>query len=233
MSDLCKWLHVSLSALPLISFPFELAAMPCNGIYFFYERGETWGHGGGHPRIVRIGTHRDGNFRNRIAEHYVTDGRKMGFSDNLPAPHERSIFRKNLGRALLIRSQDPYLKVWELDFTSRASRKKHRHLRDVEKEKQVEREITRLLRENFSFRCIAVDEQQNRMGTTGLERYLIGTVAQCEQCRSSEQWMGRHSPVQKIRESGLWLVQHLSSPPISRTLLSMVSSGIEKIKLNT
>jgi hypothetical protein len=233
MSDLCKWLHESLAALPLMSFPFELAALPNNGIYFFYERDETWGHEGEHLRIVRVGTHRDGNFRSRISEHYLLDDRKMGFSQNVPAQHERSIFRKNLGRALLNRSQDPYLRVWELDFTSRASREKFRHFRDVGKEKEIELEITQILRQNFSFRCIAVDEQQNRMGATGLERHLIGTVAQCGQCRSSEQWLGRHSPVHKIRQSGLWLVQHLSAPPISQDLLSTISAAIERSRSNT
>jgi hypothetical protein len=39
-------------------------------IYFFYEDGEFWGHGGNRLRIVRIGTHKDGNFRSRIKEHF-------------------------------------------------------------------------------------------------------------------------------------------------------------------
>ena len=115
--DLCEWLHRSLDARPLFSCPFDLKALPLNGIYFFYEKGEGCNHEGTRPRIVRVGTHRDGNFQSRIAEHFLLDERKMSFTQDQPAPHERSIFRKNIGRALLNRAGDPYLSVWEMDFT--------------------------------------------------------------------------------------------------------------------
>ena len=55
MSDVCQWLHERLEALPLVQFPFDPERLPDNGIYFFYEQGETWGHGGRRPRIVRVG----------------------------------------------------------------------------------------------------------------------------------------------------------------------------------
>jgi hypothetical protein len=77
-----------------------------------------WGHGGFRPRVVRIGTHKDGNFRSRIIEHYLLDESKMNFDSSKAAPRERSIFRKHIGRALLNKRQDDYLKVWEIDFTS-------------------------------------------------------------------------------------------------------------------
>jgi hypothetical protein len=208
-----------------VSYPFDITSLPKNGIYFFYEEGEEWGHGPAAPRIVRVGTHRDGNFRSRISEHYLLDDRKMIFNESKPAPHERSIFRKNLGRALLNKSHDPYLSMWELDFTSKASRERFAHLRNIQKEMQVETEITQILRQSFSFRYIVVDEQRKRMGALGLEQHLIGTVAQCGECKSSEQWLGRYSPVPKIREGGLWLVQHLLAPPISRELMMMITAA--------
>jgi serine/threonine protein kinase len=46
--------------------------------------------------------------------------RKMRFTRDQSAPHDRSIFRKNIGRSLLNRTSDPYLPVWELDFMKRA-----------------------------------------------------------------------------------------------------------------
>ena len=82
MSELCKWLHEQLEQLPLISFPFRLELLPKNGIYFFYEAGEVWGHGGNKLRIVRVGTHKNGNFRNRIKEHYLLDETWMNFDKN-------------------------------------------------------------------------------------------------------------------------------------------------------
>lgn len=122
MSEPCEWLHEQLERLPRFKYPFDLTDLPENGIYFFYEQGETWGHSGTKPRIVRVGTSKDGNFRKRILEHYLLDESKMNFTASKPAPRERSIFRKNIGRALLNQRHDDYLRVWEIDFTSHKSR---------------------------------------------------------------------------------------------------------------
>jgi hypothetical protein len=227
LSELCKWLHEQLERLPLITFPFEPNELPENGVYLFYERGEYWGHGGAHLRIVRIGTHRDGNFRSRIAEHFLLDERKMTFSRDQSAPHDRSIFRKNIGRSLLNRAADSYLPVWELDFMKRAVCESHRHLRDIEKEVATEREVTRILRESFSFRCIEVAEEVHRLGNEGIERALIGTLASCRNCVPSPQWLGHYSPKPQIRESGLWLVQHLKAAPLSPTQQGLVMEAID------
>jgi hypothetical protein len=232
LSELCKWLHEQLEHLPLIAFPFEYNELPENGVYFFYEAGQYWGHGGTISRIVRVGTHRDGNFRSRIAEHFLLDERKMSFSPGEPAPHERSIFRKNIGRALLNRTGDPYLSVWEVDFTTRERREKYQHLRDIGKEVAIEREVTRILRENFSFRFIEVADQIQRMGSEGLERALIGTLASCPQCVPSSLWLGNYSPKPQVRESGLWLVQHLKAAPLSPAQQSLIAAAIEKRSLS-
>jgi hypothetical protein len=227
-SDLCEWLHRSLYALRLFSYPFDLKALPANGIYFFYEKGECCSHEGERPRIVRVGTHRDGNFQSRIAEHFLFDERKMVFTEDQPAPHERSIFRKHIGRALLNEAEDPYLSVWEMDFTTRELRERNRHLRDIRKEVAIEREVTRMLRENFSFRFIEVADQVHRMGSEGLERGLIGTLASCPHCEPSAEWLGNYSPKPKICQSGLWLIQHLRAAPLSPAQQSLIAGAIEK-----
>ena len=57
MSQVCKWLHNQLESLPSVQYPFIVNQLPQNGIYFFYENGESSNHGDGdRPRIVRIGT---------------------------------------------------------------------------------------------------------------------------------------------------------------------------------
>ena len=53
------------------------------------------------------------------------------------------------------------------------------------------------------------------MGSKGIESRLIGTLSECEECLPSDNWLGHHSPVSKIKNSGLWLYQHLSDPSIS------------------
>lgn len=230
MSDTCKWLHIQLEQLPIIKFPFKLEQLPENGIYFFYEDGELWGHGGFKPRIVRIGTHKDGNFRSRIKEHYLLDESKMNFDRNKAAPRERSIFRKHIGRALLNKRRDDYLKIWEIDFTSRKSRKEFGHLRNIQKEIEVESAITKILRQNFSFRFIIVDDQLSRMGSEGLERSLIGTVAHCKLRKPTGNWLGGYSPKKQIKESGLWLVHHLKANEISEGDKSAILSAIAKTR---
>ena len=133
----CQWLHEQIERLPLIKYPFDLDNLPDDGIYFFYEDGEVWGHGGSKNRIVRIGAHRSGNFKSRMNDHFVFDKNKMAFNAMRPAPKERSIFRKNIGRALLNKEKSKYLKIWEIDFTDRESRDTKSHLRNIELEKMV------------------------------------------------------------------------------------------------
>lgn len=127
----CEWLHRSLEPLPVVRWPMEPQDLPRNAIYFFYEKGEKWGHGGDRRRIVRVGTHRDGNFRSRIADHYLCNPKKEICSLSRSVPHDRSIFRKHIGRALLNRTNDVYLRVWDLDFTTKKSRDKYSYLREV------------------------------------------------------------------------------------------------------
>ena len=212
MSDICKWLHEQLEQLPLMTHPFIMGCVPQNGIYFFCEQGEAWGHGGNEPRIIRIGSHTgQDNLRTRISETYLLDERKLSFAGDKPKPADRSIFRKNLGRALLNRAGDDYLKVWEIDFTARRNRERFRHLRDMKKEKGLERDISALLRDGFSFTAVAVESAAERRQ---LEKHLIGTLADCELCRTSRNWLGRFSPKKKIREGNLWQVQNLKAGPL-------------------
>jgi hypothetical protein len=147
----------------------------------------------------------------------------MDFDSMKPAPKDRSIFRKNLGRALINRENSEYLKVWNLDFTTRKNREDYSHLRNIEYEKEIETKITDTLRNKFSFRYIEIKDEEMRIGEKGLERRLIGSLANYSQCTPSENWLGRYSPKPKIRKSGLWQVQHLKSSPIT-------SQDMEKIK---
>lgn len=225
---LCEWLHQSLDALPLFSYPFEVAPLPGNGVYFFYEKGERCGHQGAKPRIVRVGTHRDGNFRSRIAEHFLLNERKMAFTEDQPAPHDRSILRKHIGRALLNQARDPYLSVWKIDFTPRKTRDSKCHLRDISKEIAIEREVTQIIRQKFSFRFIEIADEMQRMGNQGLERALIGTLASCPQCGPSDGWLGRYSPDVRICETGLWLIQFLRAAPLSSAQKDMITAAIER-----
>ncbi len=233
MAELCQWLHTQLAQLSPVAYPFDCEQLPENGIYFFYEKGEVWGHGENRQRIVRIGTHREGNFRSRIADHFLFNDAKMNFDVTRPPPHDRSIFRKHIGRALLNRSHSPYLDVWNIDFMKRKNLKQYAHLRDIEKEGRIEAEVTRLLREDFSFRFIVLEGQAARMGSAGLEARLIGTVAQCGTCRPSSDWLGQYSPEGKIRRSGLWLVHYLRAEPLTEADKAQLVAVIAETRQGT
>ncbi|HET7284966.1 MAG TPA: hypothetical protein VFI70_09800 [Nitrososphaeraceae archaeon] len=241
MSQRCKWLHENIENLPSIRYPFTLQKLPHNGIYFFYEEGENsnhsdklWEEEGAtdnfKPRIVRIGTHRENNFRSRIAEHFLLDESKMNFTIANSKPSDRSIFRKNIGRALLHRKNDYYQKMWEIDFTSKHNRIDRGIMRNIEKEKQVESEITKLLRDNFYFRYISFEGQARRIGTLGIESKLIGTVASCKWCRPSNKWLGKDSPIPEIASGKLWLSQHLTASGLTEQDKSEIENAIIKTR---
>jgi len=226
MSEPCKWLHKQLEQLPLIKFPFIVERLPRNGIYFFYETGELGGHNRNTFRIVRIGTHKKGNFRSRIMEHYLFNEVKMNFDKDRSKPSDRSIFRKNIGRALLHKDNDEYLQIWDIDFTIRRNRESFGCQRDIDKEKRIESVITEIIRERFFFRYIVMESQMERMGSRGLESSLIGTVASCKVCKPSANWLGNYSPKQQLMDSGLWLVQHLKAGRIDENEKNTIITAI-------
>lgn len=208
-SNLCGELHAWANTLTLFHFPYDESKIPENGLYILFEKGEV-GHGGN--RIVRIGTHTGQNqLRSRLRQHFLNSNK------------DRSIFRKNIGRCLLNRTHDPYSTVWELDMTTRAARDRYSAKIDKEKQAQVEKEISDYMQKNFFFAIIRVDDKDERLK---LESKLISTVSHCKECSPSKNWLGLSSPKEKIRESGLWLVNELYKEPLDSsdiTLLSQIS----------
>jgi hypothetical protein len=219
-SEPCKWLHEALEALPLFKYPFKLDALPRDGIYFFYEEGEVWGHGGDKPRVVRVGINKRGTLRKRIAQHYLVGRHEHGtrFDRNQAKPSDFSIFRKNIGRALLNMKKDPYLPIWS------KKGKEVVEVRDVEKERKIEEEVTKVIRERFYFRAIEVPSRELR---EELERALIGTLAKCDECRPSPNWLGRFSPIPKISGGKLWVTQYLNESPITKRHQEVLTNLIE------
>jgi hypothetical protein len=235
-SELCRWLHEKLESLYLIKFPFDLTKLPDNGIYFFYEEGENSTHTNydyddnvhadnnssistnAKARIVRTGMHIEGNFRSRISEHFLLNEavKMMNFTISNPKPSDRSVFRKNIGRALLNKENDYYQTIWEIDFMTRENCNNYGIMRNIQKEKEIESAITKILREKFSFRFIPLKNQVMRIGRWGIEGKLIGTIASCNLCNASDNWLGRHSPIPQIRNGKLWLSQHLNSPGLTQ-----------------
>lgn len=198
MSEACRALHEIANAREHHRFPFDDADIPANGIYVLFEEGER-AHGG--RRIVRTGSHTgEGQLRGRLHEHFLRSNK------------DRSIFRKNIGRALLHEADDPFLEAWNLDLTSRKNRDRYEAQVDLERQAEIEEEVTERIRSRFSFAVFEVTDSRERLE---MERRMIGTVAQCRECGPSRGWFGHASPKPKIRESGLWQEQHLDHEPLT------------------
>jgi hypothetical protein len=198
MSRTCAEVHRIARGLKRFRFPFDEELIPLNGVYLLFEQGEE-AHGG--DRIVRIGTHRgQGNLRSRLREHFIKENK------------DRSIFRRNVGRAILNKANDQLLKQWNLDLTKTAARDKHGATMDRGRIAEVERLVSRHIQEHCTFVVIAVDHKEHRHR---LESRLISTVSLCEEHRPSSNWLGLSSPLEKIRQSGLWLVNELWKTPLS------------------
>ena len=206
--SVCESLHKWANSLPTLQFPFNDGVIPLNGIYILFEKGEI-AHGA--KRIVRVGTHTGENqLRSRLRQHFLVENK------------DRSIFRKNIGRAILNRDHDPFLPLWELDLTTRALKEKHGGI-DLNRQRTVERTVSQYIQENFSFVVVRFDEKEERLR---LESKMISIVSLCDACSPSPQWLGLSSPKKKIRDNGLWVINELYKEPLSVQDLERLRSAM-------
>lgn len=197
MSKICHNIHQLFNEMQRFSFPFNDNEIPNNGIYILFEKEEI-GHKG--DRIVRVGTHTGTNqLRSRLKQHFAKENK------------DRSIFRKNIGRAILAQNNDHFLEQWEWDLTTRSNKDKYLPLLDLYKQNEIEKQVSAYIQEAFSFAVFEVDSKELRLE---LESKIISTVSLCDECKPSINWLGSSSPKQKIRESGLWLVNELYKTPL-------------------
>ncbi len=198
MSKNCRNLHILFNSVKKFNFPFNEKVIPLNGIYVLFEKDEL-AHSTN--RIVRAGTHTGNNqLRSRLQQHFINENK------------DRSIFRKNIGRALLTKDKDPFLKIWELDLTTKKSKEKYAKKVDFEKQESIEKSVTKFLQDNFSFIVFQVEDKAKRLK---MESKIISTISSCEECKASKNWLGNYSPKEKIKTSGLWLVNELYKEPLS------------------
>jgi len=168
VSKICHTIHQWFNGMKKHSFPFNEQEIPKNGIYILFEKGEL-AHSTN--RIVRIGTHTGNNkLRSRLKEHFVNENK------------DRSIFRKNIGRALLNKDKDPFLKQWEIDLTTKKAKELHSNSIDLTKQKEIEKRVTKYIRDNFSFVVFQIDNKDKRLE---LESKIISTVSLCDECKPS------------------------------------------------
>jgi hypothetical protein len=198
MTDICGELHELFNARTIHTFPFDKSTIPRNGIYVLFENGQK-----AHDtkRIVRIGTHTgDAQLGKRLRQHFLRENK------------DRSIFRKNIGRAMLNRRDDSFLEQWNFALTSHKNREKYARLVDFDYQQEIEEKVSAYIQQNLSFSVFEVPTREERLH---LESRLISTISLCEGCGPSPGWLGSHSPKRKIRQSGLWQIQELWKVPFT------------------
>ena len=212
MESLAVRLHQLFNQQKRISFPFQEQKddIPSNGIYIIFEKGETFHN---MDRIIRVGTHTgDNQLFSRLNQHFLKENKN------------RSIFRKNIGRSLLHKENNPYSKEWEYDTTSREGKEKYAKLLNLEFEKELEKRISTYIHENLSFVVFEVKTKEERLFW---EERIIATLSKAAnhgEIKPSDKWLGNFSPIEKIRNSGLWLVQGLDKE-------GLTEEEFEKLKL--
>lgn len=214
MCSVCQKLHSVLNESPRFYFPFEKDKIYKNGIYILFEKNEN-AHG--QDRVVRIGTHRgDNNLYNRLKEHFINENK------------DRSIFRKNIGRSILNKDNDEYINIWEIDFQERKNKEKYFNVFDKIKQNKIEKEVSKYIQENLSFTIIEISNKEDRLL---YESKLISTISLCNDCSASKDWLGNHSPKEKIVKSGLWLVNELYKEPFSLEELEVFINAYIKTQI--
>lgn len=188
---------------------------PRSGVYFFFEPGE-FRSDGKTPRVVRVGTHAlalgsRSTLWGRLRQHRGSVGGRSPGGGN----HRGSVFRLHVGAALLADAK------WPAEVRSTWGQRANapRQVRDAELglERAVSAHIGRM-----SVLWVEVDDPPGPFSDRGLiERGAIALLSNARDQTTdppSDEWLGRHSPNQAIRASGLWNIRHIVDPPEPRFL---------------
>ena len=215
-NTMCDRLHKLFCSMPRYTWE-QIREVPfTNGIYIIFEKDEQYR---GMERIVRVGTHTSSDrLKTRLLNHFVNEN------------HDGSIFRKNIGKAILNAHCDPYLANWTID----TSKPENRAYLDVDKNADTERRVSKFLRENFTFTVFQVTDKVERLR---MEEAIIAALNAEPEFMPSLKWSGRYSPEQEIRESGLWLKRGLNGKPLTEEefsrLLELCGQRPQIIKAET
>lgn len=172
---------------------------PRSGVYFFFEPGERRSSGT-EPRVVRVGTHgvsrgSKTTLWNRLRTHRGT-GNGLG-------NHRSSIFRLHVGAAITVKDNSLSISSWGVGQTADATIRKE--------EEQLERAVSQYIGATSILWLDVEDEASPASDRAYLERNLIGLLVgkAGPVDLPSNDWLGRFSPNERIRNSGLWNLNFL------------------------
>ena len=178
---------------------------PDRGVYFFFASDERR-DADDQLQITRLGTHAvsEGSSTSLWDRLRTHRGAKRGTYEG-GGNHRGSVFRKRVGEAFVERDSlnDEYPHWGE-----GSSAKRERRLDELE----MERRVSGYLRD-LPFLWLNVDDEPSAESQRAyIERNTIALLSNYQReavdARSND-WLGHHSRSKKIRESGLWNVNHV------------------------
>lgn len=190
----CERLHKILEKGKLFDANYNKKDIPDFGIYVFFEKEEK-AFGGN--RIVRIGITKGYYSPDETKRCYLPSKIKgktlhTRLKTHYFGPKRQSVFRRKIGEVYL-RDDDEMRRVWNDKKTTIGDPK-------------IESKVSDYMAKNMTFKIIRMDNIDRRKE---LEKRLIGTVSNCNECIPSKDWFGHKSPNPKVRGSGLWQEEHL------------------------
>lgn len=193
-NNICDRLHELFCSMPRYTWN-QISQVPfINGIYMVFEKGKQYHE---MDRIVRVRTHKKSDhLKTRLRNHFINES------------HDGSIFRKNVGKAILNSQCDPYLTNWTIN----TSKPENRVYLYKEKNVDTEQKVSKFLRENCTFTIFQVMDKDERLR---LEEAIIATLNAESEFKPSPNWLGRYSPEYEIHKSGLWLKQGLNKQSLT------------------
>lgn len=177
---------------------------PDRGVYFFFASDEARPDGG--RRLSRIGTHAVSagsgtTLWNRLRTHRGINSGSFAGGGN----HRGSVFRKRVGEAICER--DDLHEIYP-EWGDGSSAERETRL----KETGLERRVTKYLGD-LPFLWLDVDDEPGPESDRAyVERNAIALVSNYQKDPlepRSDDWLGTHSPVPEIRQSGLWNINHV------------------------
>ena len=196
---------------------------PTRGVYIFFAQDEHRASGN-QLRVTRIGTHAvsEGSSTS-LWDRLRTHRGAMRGSYEGGGNHRGSVFRKRVGEAFVERDSlhDAYP-----NWGEGSSAKRERRLDELE----MEQRVSDYLRD-LPFLWVNVDDEPSADSQRAvIERNTIALLSNYERDAvdaRSDDWLGTHSRSEKIRNAGLWNVNHVDEQ-YDRSVLDSLQAAIEE-----
>lgn len=196
--------------------------LPAKGVYFFQEPNE-YRADGATPRIVRVGTHAvsadsKATLWHRLRAHL---GSRSGSGH-----HRGSVFRRHVGKAILLRDEI-YLPSWGQGSVVPANVRADTVAMTAEAAHELK--VSEYIGKMRMMWIEVSDHASTDSMRAFIEKNAIALLSNMLNPieEAGGKWLGRHSPVEEITRSYLWNVNHVRDA-YDETFLDRLEFAVER-----